>query len=253
MLLGSLFDSTALIYVILLMLLNYFVLFAFQYGQFYFPLSVFRKQPFKFSMLFVAFSPYYYKRFVILNFIQTIFLSIGSLLLFIPFIGKMSWGSLLNFIFGNYSVTLVNQLVKVMTALTTGGWVVFFALLVVFFLITLFVDGFFQITSYVVFENAQNPNAHIFLTAFFLMKHHWGDLLKLQLSFILWYIFYPVTFFWLVPYRQMAIFVFYMNLKNEFTSRMSRFAQKFNAAGTGYKVHMPDSKDDTSQDPKDED
>lgn len=255
MLLNGLFNSTTLMYVILLMLLNYFVLFAFQYGQFYFPLSVFRKQPFKFSMLFVAFSPYYYKRFVILNFIKTIFLSIASVLLFIPFIGKMSWGMLLNFIFGNYSVDLVNQLVKVMTALSTMGWVFFFILLAIFLLISLFVSGFFQIASYLVFENTKNPNAHILISTLFLMKNHWLALLKLQLSFVIWYIFYPVTFLWLIPYRQMAIFIFYLNLKNEFASKMSQFTKQFKDAGAAYKAHLDqqeaDNKDSDDSDTDD--
>lgn len=248
MLLGSTLSSTSFFYFLFLMLLNYFVLFAFEYGQYYYPMSVFGKQPFKLSMLFVAFSPYFYKRFVVLNFIKSIFLTIGSIILFIPFIGKMGWSSLLQFVFGSYSVDLVDRLVKVLTNFSTLSWTFFFGALLIFFLITLFVDGFFQVTSYLVFENGQNPNAHILVSSFFLMKNHWVDLLKLQLSFIVWYLFYPVTFLWLIPYRQMAIFVFYMNLKQDFASKMGIFTEQFKKANEAYTKENQNDDDTDSED-----
>ncbi|MFD1672460.1 DUF975 family protein [Agrilactobacillus yilanensis] len=226
MMVGGALSNTSFIYFLILMLLNYFVLFAFQYGQFYYPLSVFGKQPFRFSMLFVAFSPLYYKRFVVLNFIKTIFVTLASLLVFIPFIGRASWTTLLNLVFGSYSTELVNKLAKIIMNLSTGTWVLLLTLILLYFLILLFVHGFFQLAAYLVFENAQNPSAHILVSTLFLMRGHWFDLLKLQLSFIILYIFYPVTFLWLIPYRQMSIFVFYLNLKQDFAQRMDQYAKQ---------------------------
>lgn len=220
-LLAGAFDSTAFMYFLLVMVLNYFVLFAFQFGAYYFPMSVFGQQPFRFSMLFVAFSPYYYKRFVVLNFIKSIFVSLGSFLVFIPFIGKLSWSSLLNLIFGSVSVNLFQRLSKILNSFSIGSWLLFLAMAILYLLILIFANGFFQIASYLVFENARNPEAKIYRSALFMMRGHWGSLLKLQLSFIIWYIFYPVTFLWLIPYRQMSLFVFYLNLKQAFSQRMN--------------------------------
>ncbi|MCH4171293.1 MAG: DUF975 family protein [Lactobacillus sp.] len=235
----SIFDPNAFMYVLLLMLLNYFVIFALDYGQYYYPMSLFGHQKFSIAMLFVGYNKFFYKRLVVLNFIKSILLTLSSLLVFIPFIGKLNWLNILSLMFNTSDITLFNRLFKIVQQFTMGHLLALLGLLIVFGLIFLLLEAFFQITGYLVFENAQNPSAHFVVSGMLLLKGHWGQLLRLQLSFIIWYFFYAFTFVWLIPYRQMAIFVFYLNLKQDFAQKLSAYTNE---------AKTPDSDDQSKED-----
>ncbi|MCD2255464.1 DUF975 family protein [Agrilactobacillus fermenti] len=225
-LLGSLLSSglgqNSFIETLLFMLLNYFLLFSFKYGQYYYPNSVFAEQPFRFSMLFIGLSPLYYKRFVILNFIESVLLMLRTWLIFIPFIGSLSLLDMLQINYGMSSVKLLTRIETIIAHFDVWHLTGLILLLVLAGILWLWLNGFFQIAAYLVFENGQNSRARILSATLLFMHHHWLDLLKLQLSFIGWYLFFPVTFLWLIPYRQMAIFIFYVSIKHEFMAKLAQ-------------------------------
>lgn len=202
--------------VIIDLLLNFLIIFAFTYGQSYIALDVSRGNRAEIGDIFVIFQKKYYVPMAIFNFIGQLLTFVMSLIVFIPILLIFGLGTYITIATSN-----VDSLMNIFTSmpvLSTGVVImVVLALTAISFIFSVIIGGIFQFAAWAKIDNPDMPTMSALKYAWLLLKNRLGQYILLNLSFIGWYLtcILILPIFWVTPYVNVTLATFYNDLKQE--------------------------------------
>ena len=169
------------------------------------------------GLLFKGFKNQYYSVLVEINFIKFIFIGICTFLCSLAYVSKFGIVKLIQ-----YNLNFGNLLIKVVSQITNGQ--INYSLLslatlicCVMLILELFIGAYFNLLFFAKISNPIWSLKDIFIRTYNSMHNNWWNLIKLQLSFIPWYLTclftFSITLIFVIPFNQVALAIFYKDLK----------------------------------------
>lgn len=194
------------------------ITFGFGYGLTYACLEVVRGRKANFEMLFVIFKKERYLPAVLLNITTTIIDTIVSFIFMLPVIilGGISFISLLTVSSGN--IGEARNLAELLMGMSGLLILIFLVMAIILFLVTLMLSAYFQMLTLVRLDNPSLSLGEVYTETNRLLTGKWGEIIKLELSFVWMYFLglftFTIAYLWIIPYQQAAVATFYDVAKN---------------------------------------
>ncbi|MGY3779030.1 DUF975 family protein [Isobaculum melis] len=194
------------------------ITFGFSYGLTYASLEVVRGRKANFEMLFVIFKQERYLPAVLLNMTTKIIDTVVSFILMLPIVivAGVSFISLYTVSAGN--ITEARYVARLITGMSGIVVFIFLIVMLLFLVVALLLSAYFQMLVLVRLDHPNLSLGEVYRETNRLLMGKWGQLLKLELSFIWLYIAGVFTlciaYLWIIPYQDVAVSTFYDVMKN---------------------------------------